>query len=182
MKMVLTQQRFLGDVSDSDATMGLTGVKWMCTFSISPPRTFDWGDPQATLWKSYCVDRRPQPLSWLCYRDNDVQGHTRIIKNVLQWAFSSEAGGAPKHRDLRRLSVFTPEGRDEKAEQSPRHCWNKWTGWKLLESPSQWECSSKKRLIVNSNNNRKSNMLHKELGFIFLETLRSRPKEGGTGG
>ena len=118
--MVLTQQRFLGDVSDSDATMGLTGVKWMCTFSISRPRTFDSGDPQATLWKSYCVNRRPQPLSWPCYRDNDGQGHTRIIKNVLQGAFSPEAGGAPKHRDLQPLSVFTPEGRDEKAGTVPK--------------------------------------------------------------
>ena len=25
-------------------------------------------------------------------------------------------------------------------------------------------------------------MLHKELGFIFSETLRSHPKEGGIGG
>ena len=58
MKVVLTQQRFLGDVSDSDTTMGLTGVKWMCT-STSPPRTSDSGDPQATLW--WTADRNPYP-------------------------------------------------------------------------------------------------------------------------
>lgn len=48
------------------------------------------------------------------------KGIQESLRMFFSERFSPEAGGAPKHCDLGLLSVFTPEGRDEKAGTVPK--------------------------------------------------------------
>lgn len=48
------------------------------------------------------------------------KGIQESLRMFFSERFSPEARGAPKHRDLGLLSVFTPEGRDEKAGTVPK--------------------------------------------------------------
>ena len=66
----------------------------------------------------WTADRKPYPdrLTEIMMS----KGIQESLRMFFSERFSPEAGGAPKHRDLGLLSVFTPEGRDEKAGTVPK--------------------------------------------------------------